>query len=208
MVEDSMISWTYWDKDCQTGGNKLTSEGLGYTMNMTRATSELGDGSGTRAYQLSLNPNADVKDNTDIYIGDLQDGGNNWYGSLTLCARASLSTENDVEVNFIENVITVRYEFTDGFFTIDDVKVDRPVGKFCFALFYFILFCIVSYRIVCIVLFCFVLYRYTSISVASHYMLIGFDLITKTNTVLSCFDSINSFQFNSFQFNSIFIFYF
>jgi len=147
MVEDSMISWTYWDKDCQTGGNKLTSEGLGYTMNMTRATSELGDGSGTRAYQLSLNPNADVKDNTDIYIGDLQDGGNNWYGSLTLCARASLSTENDVEVNFIENVITVRYEFSDGFFTIDDVKVDRPVGKLNFVLYRIVSYCIVSFPI-------------------------------------------------------------
>ena len=133
MVEDSMISWTYWDKDCQAGGSELTSSGLGYDLQMARSSSPLGDGSGTRGYNLSLNPNADLKDNGIIYSGDLQDGSSSsggWYGTLTLCARASLKTPNGMEVNFIENVISVRYEFSDLFLTIDDVDIQAPLGKF------------------------------------------------------------------------------
>lgn len=126
MVVNSMITWTYWDKNCKEGGNSLTTSGVGYDFELSEPESSLGDGTGTRGYSLSLISTSDVAGNTDIFSGDQQDENGSWYPTVDICARVALSTTNDIEVNFVETIISIQYEFTDGSLTVGGVNVIAP----------------------------------------------------------------------------------
>ena len=135
MVADSMITWTFWDKNCKEGENSLSTSGVGYEFVLSEPANSLGDGTGTRGYSLSLIPTSDVEGNADIYSGDKQDENGNWYSTVDVCARVVLSTTNGIEVNLLENIISIQYEFTDGSLTVGGVNVIAPEGKLIVDLF-------------------------------------------------------------------------
>ena len=135
MVEDSMISVTYWDKNCREGGVSLTPSGEGYNLELTGPDSSLGTGTGTRGYSLTLSPTYLVAGNSQIWSDDVQDQNGNSYSALDICSRVVLSTANGVEINFLETVLTVRYVFTDVGFAVDGVSITAPEGKFIVDLF-------------------------------------------------------------------------
>lgn len=126
LVNDSMIVWTFWDRNCKEGGVELTSSGIGYELDVENDPSPNGDGTGKRRNTLSFKPTPAIKDNDVVYTGDLRDGGDR-EASVEMCARVSLKTNNGIEVNFLEHVLKIRFVFTDEFILIQTVTVAPPL---------------------------------------------------------------------------------
>jgi hypothetical protein len=47
------------------------------------------------------------------------------YGMAEVCVRVSLQTPSGIEVNYIENILTIHYYFSDGFYTLDEFNVQK-----------------------------------------------------------------------------------
>lgn len=128
-VEDSMISYTFYDKNCQAGNEIVPMVGTGYEFEITNDGTPIGDGSSTRGYKVKFKPTSSINQNPIIYGGDYQDDNGNVFAMVEVCARVSLSTPNGIEVNFLESIMAVKYVFTDGFLVIDDITVRPPLCK-------------------------------------------------------------------------------
>jgi hypothetical protein len=131
MIEDSMISYVIYDKDCLSGGgNTIPLIDTGYAIEITNDGTPIGDGSGTKGNSLKFMPTTTINQNTIIYDGDyIDETDGHIFAYADLCVRVSLSTQNGIEVNFIESKINIEYAFTNGFFVIDDINVRPPIGK-------------------------------------------------------------------------------
>ena len=64
---------------------------------------------------------------------------------VEVCVRVSLQTPAGIEVNYVENILTIHYYFSDGFYIVDEFNVERPEGMytivFMLMLLWLLLFC-------------------------------------------------------------------
>ena len=129
MIDESMFTSTWWTKDCSAGGVLLAAEGLGYSFAYENNGDPPGDGTGTREFSTTFHAAPNVWDNSEIYTEDYDDILQARNAIVTVCVRTSLTTPGgDIEVNFIESILSLQYSFTDGFLTFDDINVKKPEG--------------------------------------------------------------------------------
>jgi hypothetical protein len=80
-----------------------------------------------------------------------------------VCVRVSLQTPSGIEVNYIENILTIHYYFSNGFYTLDEFDVQRPEGMYI--VLQGVRCCCYSYCCVCCCCCCF---RFASITLRPH----------------------------------------
>lgn len=114
LIEDDQIEFRFYDQNCQDGNNELPLEGTGYTISQPIPSGPIGDGTGTREFEVTFTTIVpDIQDNTVIYTAT---GANT--ARADLCVRLGLSTPSSAlsqEVNWAESIMRLQYDFEGGF---------------------------------------------------------------------------------------------
>ena len=71
-----------------------------------------------------------VSENLDVYTEDYSKGDDRRFAVLEVCVRASLKTLSGVEINYVESLLTLTYDFQGGFFVLDSFDVAAPIGTY------------------------------------------------------------------------------
>lgn len=125
-VLDSMISYEVYDRDCQDGNVLVPESAVGSSIQTDSTPPGEGDAIRNTDILLSVNPNNIANEQT-VYSEESVDG--ELIAKVDFCVRFSLWTPTTppIEVNFLETLVTLLVNLTDGF-SIDDVTV-QPKEK-------------------------------------------------------------------------------
>ena len=114
-ITQGMVSYGIYDENCKEGEYSLMNSNV-LTSSLSTISNTRGDGTGTRVQELTVSVNpATITSDTNIYeeavIGGQQ------FAIVTFCIRLNLSTGGDspIEVNFLETLVTLNVDLTDGF---------------------------------------------------------------------------------------------
>jgi hypothetical protein len=120
-VDDSMATYSLWDTDCKGGG--VGVEGTGLTGSLVGDGTPPGVGLGNRNIRVNVQIHSPEVELTPIFETN-NDQGEERIATVRFCVRFGLKTpgEYSVEVNFLETLIDIRVDFTDGF-SIGDITV-------------------------------------------------------------------------------------
>ena len=114
-VLDTMTDYSIWDVGCEEGGYPLSSDLINVIKSTQPDFVQNEAGTGNRMIELDLELNGEEIANeprifTDVYI----DGKAK--AIVEFCVRFKLTTpEGGVEVNFLESLVTLYVDLTDGF---------------------------------------------------------------------------------------------
>jgi hypothetical protein len=125
-VLDDMISYEVYDRDCQDGNVLVPESALGSSIQTDSTPPGEGDGIRNTKILLSVNTN-NIANEPTVYSEETVDGM--LIAKVDFCVRFSLWTPSmpTIEVNFLETLVTLLVNLTDGF-SIDDVTV-KPKEK-------------------------------------------------------------------------------
>jgi len=130
MIEDAMFSATWWTApNCKAGGMPLEQYGIGYEFEYESDGQPPGDGSSTREFTVAFRSAPSVSENLDVYTEDYSKGDDRRFAVLEVCVRASLKTLSGVEINYVESLLTLTYDFQGGFFVLDSFDVAAPIAQ-------------------------------------------------------------------------------
>jgi hypothetical protein len=120
-ILDEMITYGVYDKNCQGGNVLVPEEALGHSMQPDSTTPSDGDAFRSADIIVYIIPE-NITDSPTVYSETTIAG--ELVGIVEFCARISLSTTTTppVEVNFLEILVTLQVNLTNGF-TIEDVDV-------------------------------------------------------------------------------------
>jgi hypothetical protein len=110
-IEDGMVSYTIYDKDCKEGNNLVIV--------LESQKQALAGATGERILALAVNIDpATIPNDTNIY----SESGR--AAEITFCVRFSLQTKSDepTEVNFLETIISLSVDLSNNF-EVRQVKV-------------------------------------------------------------------------------------
>ena len=110
-IEDEMVSYTVFDKDCLEGNNLVT------VLNSQKQALTGATGERILTLAVDIDP-ATIPHDTNIYS---ESGG---AAEITFCVRFSLQTKSDepTEVNFLETIISLSVDLSNDF-EVREVKV-------------------------------------------------------------------------------------
>merc|ERR1712183_776992 len=135
IMEDSMVGYSFYDgfncKDTDGGANDIT-ENDGYLLSRLRTDLvPIGDGSGERT--IKVNVNLDPEKIVDSGLYHEKEGSNGNRASIEFCLRFSVynadkADPNTMEVNFLENLVTLDINLMNDFsLDVNLAKADRVV---------------------------------------------------------------------------------
>jgi hypothetical protein len=122
-IVNGMADFSIWDGSCQEGNVSVANTTLIGTL--VPIVGAQGDGSGFKRGKIDITiAPEEVTTNTNVYREATVEG--ELLGFVNFCVRFSLTTggASPIEVNFLETVVTLVIEFTDGF-SIGSVSLDK-----------------------------------------------------------------------------------
>jgi hypothetical protein len=116
-INDNMVTFSIYDRDCKEGGYSVTNTVLLQAQKQILTNTYVaGGGVGQRmlALDIDLNP-ATITNDQNIYNEDKNPGAVT--AQIELCVRFSLQTDTtpSIEVNFLETLVTLNVDLSDGF---------------------------------------------------------------------------------------------
>jgi hypothetical protein len=121
-INDRMVTYSVYDKDCQEGGKSVDNSVLQSSKEALTGTD--GDGTGERMLAIDVELQAaTITTDPNIYSEDTTPGSVT--AQIDFCVRFSLQTDtnpNEIEVNFLETLVTLYVDLSDGF-SIGEVSV-------------------------------------------------------------------------------------
>jgi len=125
-IEDSMVSFSLWDTNCQEGEYEVTSGFISATLVGNPAfVPQDGDGQRTLGLSLRLESQYANQEQDILYFYNDQSSAS---AEISFCVRFSLGyPSRGIEVNFIEMLVYLSVDLSDGF-EIAEVQL-QPVGN-------------------------------------------------------------------------------
>ena len=125
-VLDTMADYSVWDVGCEEGGYPLSDDIINVIKSTNPDFVQNTAGTGTRMIELDLKLNSEVIADeprifTDVYVdGKAQ-------AIVEFCVRFKLTTpDGGIEVNYLESLVTLYVDLTDGF-SIGDLIVSPKI---------------------------------------------------------------------------------
>lgn len=119
-VLDSMIVAEMYDENCKEGGVPVPSDELSYTL----ITDDTEPGVGDNPRNVSVKVDVNSAKITDSITYNEGTTGGELQATIKFCMRMGLFTNSEpaIEVNFLETIVTLYVDLTDGF-SIDNISV-------------------------------------------------------------------------------------
>jgi hypothetical protein len=123
-VLNDMVNYSIWDVECMEGGEYVPDTVL--SVNMTGDGTPTGNGTFFRDFGMQIGVNSTNIAQAGIYTEQTIEG--ELTEAVVFCVRFSLQTSSDepLEVNFRETIVTLAIDLTDGF-SIGEMNVDARV---------------------------------------------------------------------------------
>jgi hypothetical protein len=109
-----MVDYQIYDNDCRDGDMKVSNDTL--SSQIGELTGTAGTGTGLRTIKVIVEINSEtITSASNIYSEKTVNG--ELFASITFCVGFSLSTSStsSIEVNFVETLVTLKVDLTDGF---------------------------------------------------------------------------------------------